>query len=118
MSTIHLLQIVAAILLLGDGASQEPALRPPMVLSQPEWIVPEGVRSSANPDDQFKVVLNLMIDHNGEVENVGISESSGNEVLDQYAQRNAQQMRFTLQLSNGKPVATRATLPIIFFMKQ
>lgn len=60
------------------------------------------------------VVLHLLINANGEVEKVGIAQTSGYELLDQQARASVSAWRFKPARRNGIAVAVAVQQPIIF----
>ena len=110
---VHLLCIMAIFTALGC-VSSKPVLTPPELLSQPEWTMPQRVQRNANAGDIFKAKVEIMMDADGIPQTTSIIESSGNPEIDRYVLRNTKNMRFKAGLSDGKPVRSKAIVPIEF----
>lgn len=113
MKKLRLFLPIVAVFVL-SGCVTEPKLTPPKLLSQPTWSMPQRTQHNANPGDIFKAKVEMIMDADGVVQSTKIIESSGNPEIDRYVLRNAQKMRFKPGLSDGKPVRSKAIVPIEF----
>ena len=115
MKKVQSLSIIAATLFLTIACTpSNPVLTPPELLSQPEWTMPERAQRSANAGDIFKAKVEILMEADGVPQSTKILESSGNPEIDSYVLRNAKNMRFKAGQSDGKPVRSKAIVPIEF----
>jgi protein TonB len=80
----------------------------------PPTYPPAAVRAGV----EGTVVLVISIDANGNVLNVEVEKSSRNRDLDRAAIAAAKKWRFSPQIENGKPVASRVRVPVDFNLNQ
>ncbi|MBV7434972.1 energy transducer TonB [Cardiobacteriaceae bacterium TAE3-ERU3] len=110
---LFLLPIMAIFAVLAC-APAKPVLTPPELLSQPEWTMPQRAQRYANAGDIFKAKVEIIMDADGVPQTTEIIESSGNREIDRYVLRNTKKMRFKAGLADGKPVRSKAIVPIEF----
>ena len=110
MSGLHL--VVFAILLAGPTEWQEsgaPKREPPQLLKS---TLPRYPPDAFRRRTQGTVLLSVAIDENGKVQSATVLKSIPG--LDDAAIETVKKWQFKAALTDGKPVATRAEIPVAF----
>lgn len=114
---MRLLPLICAYVLLSGCQSlavREPVIRPPEVLRQAEFKIPDRARRVLGSNMEYSVVLHILIDKYGNISSISIAKSSGNISLDRQAKRDAMSMQFTAGTKDNKFVVSTVTLPISY----
>lgn len=100
----------------GSGPGRGGGIAPPQVLSKVEPRYPD---SAIQAGLSGTVTVSVGITMDGSVSNVSIISSSGHSELDQAVLSAVRKWRFApaKNLGNGKAVASRVTLPVVFNLK-
>ncbi|MGM8937757.1 energy transducer TonB [Psychrobacter glaciei] len=80
--------------------------------SRPNFSFPTSAARRARSGDKLTVVLVLRVNKQGGIDNVRVAQSSGNRLLDQAAQKQADSGKFKPFTEAGVPVVGNVTLPI------
>ena len=64
----------------------------------------------------IKVTVKLSVDKQGEVADITILSSSGNEALDRYTLREFKKVKFYPFMQDGKPINGKVTVPIVYLI--
>jgi protein TonB len=100
---------------LGTSAGGEPTFdERPRVLKKVE---PEYPRLARMAGVEGLVVLSVLVDEQGRLEDVQVIKSLGNTGCDEAAVKAVRQWVFAPATRQGKPVAARVTLPVLFNLK-
>jgi protein TonB len=101
--------------LLGDTdnvvMTEDSVDEPPRALQQTAPVYPERARKKGVTG---RVVLSLLIDAGGSVQDVRVTESQPAGVFDEAAVSAVQTWRFQPAMYEGRPVSIRVTLPLRF----
>ncbi|MGI9277510.1 MAG: energy transducer TonB [Endozoicomonas sp.] len=95
-----------------EGLSQEPVF-----ITEPEirnWVEPRYPRIAQRRNQQGLVMLEVVVDINGQALNIDILESSGFDLLDQSAIAAVQNWEFEPQKRNNSFVQSRVHVPVAF----
>ena len=80
--------------------------------SRPNFSFPTSAARRARSGDKLTVILVLRVNKQGGIDNVRVAQSSGNRLLDQAAQKQADSGKFKPFTEAGVPVVGNVTLPI------
>ena len=80
--------------------------------SRPNFSFPTSAARRARSGDKLTVVLVLRVNKQGGIDNVRVAQSSGNRLLDQAAQKQADSGKFKPFTEAGVPVVGNVTLPV------
>ncbi len=79
-------------------------------------VLPRYPRLAREMGREGTVVLSLTIDEQGVLQSIEVTESAGHD-FDEEALRAMRASTFRAAVRNGKPVASRALLPVRFMLK-
>ena len=110
----------------GRAATGNPAATAPEVAPGPAYderprvlkkVDPEYPRLAKMTGVEGIVVLLILIDESGNVEEIEVVKSLGNTGCDEAAVKAIKQWRFAPAMRQGRPIAARVTMPVLFNLK-
>ena len=110
----------------GRAATDNPATTAPEVAPGPAYDERPRVLKKVDPEYPLLakmtgvegiVVLLILIDASGNVEEIEVVKSLGNTGCDEAAVKAIKQWRFAPAMRQGRPIAARVTMPVLFNLK-